>query len=144
MPEFTIDAHLDATVEQVWNRLIALDSWSDWNTTHTGFPEGIPDHLRVGTSFKEKMLLMNYPSEVAWTVDGLEPERSLKLSGQGTAAVKIGQTYVLTPATTGGTDVAVDYSVTGIAVRMLGKKIREAATVAVQESLQKLGQLCRA
>ncbi|MGR6999322.1 SRPBCC family protein [Yinghuangia aomiensis] len=86
--------------------------------------------------------MMNYPAAVTWNVDVLEPGRRLELSGPGSAGVKIRQTYALAPAPDGGTDVEVFYSVTGAAVALLGKKIREAGTSAVEESLQKLGRLC--
>lgn len=142
MPDFTVQAHLDATADRVWSFVADPDSWSRWNETHREFPGGAPTDLRAGDTFKEGVLMMNFPAEVTWSVDVLEPGRRLELSGPGSAGVKIRQTYALTPTPGGGTDVEVFYSVTGAAVALLGKKIREAGTRAVEESLQKLGPLC--
>ncbi|MEV0373573.1 SRPBCC family protein [Streptomyces sp. NPDC050636] len=140
MAEVTAQARIEAPAEKVWDRLTDFDSYGQWNTTHTAFPKGGPEKLEVGAGYEENMKLMGFPAEVTWTVRELEPSRLLDIKGKGPMGVGLGMRYELTPDG-GATTVRIDGAFTGAAVSLMAGKLKDSASAALNESLQKLGGL---
>ncbi len=42
MPEVTQSVDIDAPAEKVWEVATDLSRYGEWNTSHTGFPDGTP------------------------------------------------------------------------------------------------------
>lgn len=141
MAEVSAQAHLAAPATRVWDQITDFDSYGKWNSTHTSFPGGGPASLSTGTEFLENMKLMGFPAEVVWTVEELEPARTLALAGKGPMGVSLHMRYALTPQEGGGTEVRIDSAFTGAAVSLMASKLKDAGTTALQESLKKLGGL---
>ena len=140
MAEVTAEARIEAPAEKVWGRLTDFSVYGEWNTTHTGFPKGVPESLEVGGTFEESMKLMGFPAEVTWTVAELEPARVLAIKGKGPMAVNVGTRYTLTPDGD-ATTVRIDGEFTGAAVTLMAGKLKDSATAALNESLRKLSGL---
>ncbi|MDQ8706550.1 SRPBCC family protein [Streptomyces sp. LHD-70] len=140
MAEVTAEARIEAPAEKVWAKLADFSVYGEWSTTHTGFPKGAPTSLEPGGTFEENMKLMGFPAEVTWTVDELEPGRTLAISGKGPMGVNVGTRYSLAPDGD-GTKVRIDGEFTGAAVTLMAGKLKDSATAALNESLRKLTAL---
>ncbi|MGW2490024.1 type II toxin-antitoxin system Rv0910 family toxin [Streptomyces sp. NPDC001606] len=140
MAEVSAEARIQAPAEKVWGRLTDWSSYGEWNTTHTGFPDGGPADLAVGGTFRENMKLMGFPAEVDWTVEELEPARVLAIRGKGPMAVALTTRYTLTPDGD-ATAVRIDGEFTGAAVSLMAGKLKDSAGAALTESLRRLAAL---
>ncbi|PVC90299.1 SRPBCC family protein [Streptomyces sp. CS131] len=140
MAEVSAEARIEAPAEKVWDRLTDFSSYGEWNATHTSFPGSGPAELKAGATYKENMKLMGFPAEVTWTVDALEQGRLLATRGKGPMGVSLAMRYALTPEGD-ATTVRIDGEFTGAAVSLMGGKLTDSATAALQESLRKLGGL---
>ncbi|WP_406350773.1 SRPBCC family protein [Streptomyces sp. NBC_00658] len=140
MAEVSAEARIEAPAEKVWAQLTDFSSYGEWNSTHTNFPKGGPASLEVGATFEENMKLMGFPAEVNWTIDELEPARTLAIHGKGPMAVNVSTRYTLTPDGD-ATTVRIDGEFTGAAVSLMAGKLKDSATAALDESLRKLAGL---
>ncbi|MFJ6514290.1 SRPBCC family protein [Streptomyces sp. NPDC091406] len=140
MAEVSAEARIEAPAEKVWGRLTDFSSYGEWNATHTSFPAGGPAELKLGASYEENMKLMGFPAEVTWTVDALEDGRLLATRGKGPMGVNLAMRYSLAPEGD-ATTMRIDGEFTGAAVSLMGGKLKDSATAALQESLRKLGGL---
>ncbi|GAB2939561.1 type II toxin-antitoxin system Rv0910 family toxin [Streptomyces sundarbansensis] len=140
MAEVSAEARIEAPAGKVWDRLTDYASYGEWNATHTDFPGGGPAELKPGAAYEENMRLMGFPAEVSWTVDALERGRLLATRGKGPMGVNLAMRYPLTPEGD-ATTVRIDGEFTGAAVSLMGGKLTDSATAALQESLRKLGGL---
>ncbi|XQE78575.1 SRPBCC family protein [Streptomyces microflavus] len=142
MAEVSAEARIEAPAEKVWAQLTDFSSYGEWNATHTSFPKGGPATLELGATYEENMKLMGFPAEVTWTVDELENSRLLTTRGKGPMGVNLAMHYSLTPAPDGdATAVRIEGEFTGAAVSLMGGKLKDSATAALQESLRKLDGL---
>ncbi|MFD5973269.1 type II toxin-antitoxin system Rv0910 family toxin [Streptomyces bacillaris] len=142
MAEVSAEARIEAPAGKVWAQLTDFSSYGEWNATHTGFPEGGPATLEKGAVYEENMKLMGFPAEVTWTVDELESGRLLTTLGKGPMGVALAMRYSLAPSPGGeATTVRIEGEFTGAAVSMMGGKLKDSATAALQESLRKLDGL---
>ncbi|MER6915823.1 SRPBCC family protein [Streptomyces sp. NPDC000594] len=140
MADVSAEARIAAPAEKVWTQLTDFGGHTRWNTTHTGFPDGGPADLARGTRYRENMRLMDFPAEVTWMVEELEPFRLFGISGQGPMGVTVGNRYLLTPD--GDTTLLrIESTFAGAAVSLMAAKLRESATRALQESLERLAAL---
>ncbi|MET9903210.1 SRPBCC family protein [Streptomyces sp. NPDC006446] len=140
MAEVSAEARIEAPAEKIWAQLTDWSAYGEWNATHTDFPKGGPERLEVGGTFTENMKLMGFPAEVTWTIDELEPGRTLAIRGKGPMSVNVTTRYTLTPDG-GATSVRIDGEFTGAAVSLMAGKLKDSATAALDESLRKLAGL---
>ncbi|MCX4992420.1 MULTISPECIES: SRPBCC family protein [unclassified Streptomyces] len=140
MAEVSAEARIEAPAEKIWAQLTDWSAYGEWNATHTDFPKGGPEKLEVGGTFTENMKLMGFPAEVTWTIDELEPGRTLAIRGKGPMSVNVTTRYTLAPDG-GATSVRIDGEFTGAAVSLMAGKLKDSATAALDESLRKLAGL---
>ncbi|WP_327693534.1 MULTISPECIES: type II toxin-antitoxin system Rv0910 family toxin [unclassified Streptomyces] len=140
MAEISAEAHIQAPAEKIWAQLTDWSAYGAWNATHTSFPKGGPSALEVGGTFEENMKLMGFPAEVDWTIEELEPARTLAIRGKGPMAVMVATRYTLTPDGD-ATTVRIDGEFTGAAVSLMAGKLKDSGTAALNESLRKLAGL---
>src|SRR3954452_15107790 len=74
---------IEAEQDKVWAAIADLDVYGQWMTLHVDFPEGTPDEMKQGESFKEKVKIMGMPGDVTWTVAEFEEGSRIELSGAG-------------------------------------------------------------
>ncbi|MEU0162898.1 SRPBCC family protein [Streptomyces sp. NPDC006261] len=145
MAEVSAEARIGAPAGKVWAHLTDFSSYGEWNATHTSFPKGGPAALERGAAYEEDMKLMGFPAEAMWTVDELEDGRMLATRGKGPMGVDLAMRYALTPSPDGdATVVRIEGEFTGAAVSLMGGKLKDSATAALQESLRKLDGLVTA
>jgi len=140
MAEVSAEARIEAPAEKIWSQLTDWSAYGEWNATHTNFPNGGPEKLEVGGTFAENMKLMGFPAEVTWTIEELEPGRTLAIRGKGPMSVNVTTRYTLTPDGD-ATSVRIDGEFTGAAVSLMAGKLKDSATAALDESLRKLAGL---
>ena len=137
MATITKEAELDASVDDVWAKLTDLESYGDWLSIHTGYPDGAPDELSEGTSFKEAVTMMGMPGEVTWTVKSIEPNAALELEGAGPMGVKLRNAYRL-EANGDGTKLVCESEFGGEALAAMEGPLSNAADQALTQSLANL------
>lgn len=137
MATITKEAELSASVEDVWAKLTDLESYSDWLSIHTGYPDGVPSELTPGTSFKEAVTVMGMPGEVTWTVKANEPNSFLELAGAGPMGVKLRNSYRL-EANGDGTKLTCESEFGGEALAAMEGPLSAASEQALTQSLENL------
>lgn len=140
MAVITKEAELPGTPEQVWEKLTDLDSYGDWLSIHTGFPDGTPDELSEGATFRQGIQIMGMPGEATWTVKEVEPSRSLELEGLGPMGVTLRNGYKLEPSGD-GTKITCETEFGGPAVAAMEAPLATASEQALTTSLEKLKSL---
>ncbi|MEU4427057.1 crotonase/enoyl-CoA hydratase family protein [Actinoplanes sp. NPDC024001] len=135
---YTASAEIAASPEQVFAVLSEPARMSDWLVMHTGWPGTPPGGIEVGARFAQRVKLMGMPTEVRWSVVGLETPRTVWLDGTGPMGIVVGFYLSLTPSGT-GTLVRVDGGVEGgTADGPLGPMVARNLAEAMQKSLQRL------
>lgn len=140
MAEVSAQARIPAPAEKVWHTLTDSNPHTQWSTTHTGFPDGGPEPLEAGATYRENMKLMGFPVVVNWEVTSVDPGRGFEIAGKGPMAVDLLTRHSLTPDGD-RTDVRIEGSFNGAAVALMAGKLKDTATAALNGSLRKLAGL---
>ena len=128
---------LPASPEQVWAKLTDLDSYGDWLSIHTGFPDGAPSDLSEGATFRQGIQIMGMPGEANWTVKEVDVNSSLVLEGLGPMGVTLRNAYKLEPSGD-GTKITCETEFGGPAVASMEAPLATASEQALTTSLEKL------
>ena len=128
---------IPAPPDKVWAAISDLNVYAQWMTLHAAFPEGVPEDLKEGVSFKEKVKVMGMPGDVAWTVAGYEEGRRIELDGDGPMGIKLRAVFALEESGE-GTRVSYESEFGGAALAPLQGPVEKEAEKAGQESLEKL------
>jgi len=141
----SVSAQIDvmATPEQAWALLSDPAKYSGWMDNHQGFVGEPPTALAPGTSFGQRLRVMGMPSEVRWTVDGLEEPRRLVLKGNGPMGIALTATYLVNPGD-GVTIVASTFEFTGAAVFAVAGQLQSDVGETLRASLATLKTLAEA
>jgi carbon monoxide dehydrogenase subunit G len=137
MPEVTQSVEIPASPEKVWEVATDLSRYGEWNTSHTGFPEGTPT-TETGATFTEKITIMGMPGEAKWTIaEAVAPERTV-WSGAGPMGITLGTRLELA-ANGDGTTVSISVSFDGGPLAgPMGATVAASAEKGAAESLEKL------
>lgn len=128
---------LPAPPDEVWAKLANPNTYSEWQATHAGLPEGAPESLSTGDTFKEKVTLMGMPGEITWTVEEADPPNKLVLKGLGPMGVTATMSYEL-QASDGGTEVTFGGGFEGAAIAAMQGPLEQSAAQAGKQSIEKL------
>ena len=128
---------IPAPPDAVWGAIGDLNTYSQWMTVHVDFPDGVPEELKPGVSYREKVKVMGMPGEVKWTVADLQPERRIELEGEGPMGTTMRAVFEVTPAGE-GTQVAYESEFSGAALAPMQAAIEKEAAKQGDESLEKL------
>ena len=137
MATITKEAELNASVDDVWAKLTDLESYGDWLSIHSGYPDGAPAELAEGTTFKEAVTIMGMPGEVTWTVKTIEPGSTLELDGVGPMGVQLRNAYRL-ESNGDGTKLVCESEFGGDALAAMEAPLSAASGKALTESLANL------
>ncbi|MFC7529929.1 crotonase/enoyl-CoA hydratase family protein [Actinoplanes sp. GCM10030250] len=138
---YSASQEIAAGPEQVFAVLAAPARMADWLLMHTGWPGEPPTGITVGARFAQRVKLMGMPTEVRWTVAGLQDFRTVWLDGTGPMGIVVGLYLSLTPTAT-GTIVRCDGGVEGgTADGPLGPMVARNLADAMQKSLAKLADV---
>jgi carbon monoxide dehydrogenase subunit G len=137
MPEVTTSVDIDAPAQKVWEVATDLSRYGEWNTSHTGFPDGTPA-TEAGVTFRETITIMGMPGEAKWTIaEAIAPERTV-WNGEGPMGIVLGTRLELTE-NGGGTTVSISVSFDGGPLAgPMGATVAASAEKGAAESLEKL------
>lgn len=143
MPEVTQSVDIPASPQQVWDVATDLSRYGEWNSSHTGFPEGTPS-TEEGATFTEKITIMGMPGEAKWTIAEVSaPERTV-WNGEGPMGIVLGTRLELAPSGD-GTTVSISVSFDGGPLAgPMGATVAASAEKGAAESLEKLKGLVAA
>lgn len=138
---FTAAAEISASPDAVFAVLAEPARMADWLVMHTGWPGTPSGSIEVGARFAQRVKLMGMPTEVRWTVVGLDQPRTVWLDGTGPMGIVVGFYLSLVP-TVGGTTVRIDGGVEGgTADGPLGPMVARNLAEAMQKSLSRLAEV---
>jgi carbon monoxide dehydrogenase subunit G len=131
---------IPAAQDKVWAAIADLDVYGEWMTLHVDFPDGTPDEMKEGETFKEKVKIMGMPGDVTWTVADYQDGARIELAGEGPMGTKL--TAVFTIEGSGeNTNVSYASEFGGAALAPLAGTLEKEAAKAGQESLEKLHEV---
>jgi uncharacterized protein YndB with AHSA1/START domain len=126
-----------APPEKVWVAIADLNTYAQWMTLHVDFPDGVPEDVREGVSYREKVKVMGMPGEVTWTVADYQDSSRIELTGEGPMGTKLRAAFGLEPAGE-GTKVSYESEFGGAALAPLQATVEKEAQKAGEESLANL------
>jgi uncharacterized protein YndB with AHSA1/START domain len=129
-------AEIPAEQQQVWDKLIDLESSGEWMTIHAGFPDGAPQDVKPGTEFRQKVKIMGMPGEVKWTVNEVDAPNRLEMEGQGPMGTKLRATYIL-ESNGGGTKFTYESEFGGAALAPMAGPLEKESNKAGEESIER-------
>jgi hypothetical protein len=135
------EARLAVPAARVWEVAAPPAGWEDWLSLHGAWPKPPPTEIAVGSSFVEKVMLLNIPMPMTWRVTELDAPRAFAMTGQSVMGVSLDIRFDLTPVED-GTDLAVSAELAGALV-MGGLKnvVEQYADTHLTLSLEKLTSL---
>lgn len=144
MPEVSNSIEMPAPPERVWSVVTDLSRYGEWNTTHTDFPDGTPETLEPGTTFREKVKIMGMPGEVKWTVTDVIENEKFAMDGEGPMGVTLKAAYRL-EGNGDKTTFTFDSAFAGGALSgPMGGPVTKQTEKAAGESVEKLKELVTA
>jgi carbon monoxide dehydrogenase subunit G len=81
MPSIDQTVDYAVTPQRLWAVVSDLRSWSQWLTVLKEWRTEPPEVLALGGQLEGVISVMSIPMAVTWTVDAVEPPRTLTLSG---------------------------------------------------------------
>jgi len=140
MASVSESAELPAPVEKTWAVISDPQQFGAWVDNHEGFVGEAPTSFATGTVFGQRVNVMGMPADVSWTVEDVQPGRSLALKGSGPMGIGLHASYLLEPSAAGTTMTAkLDFS--GAAVMAVGSMLEKQMGEMLQVSLGRLQTL---
>ncbi|RHW27314.1 SRPBCC family protein [Nocardioides immobilis] len=141
MATVSVSKHINTSVEKGWAKLLDLPTWEEWLTLHVSWKGDLPTTVEEGTRLTEVVSVMGMANKIEWTVEELDEQSRVKISGQGMAAVKVSIDFSIKPDGE-GSEVAIEASFTGaMIVGPIGLAVGKAAQKDIDESLEKFAAL---
>ena len=137
MPGTSSSIDIPAPPEKVWGAIADLNTYEQWMTVHVAFPDGVPEDLKEGVSFREKVTIMGMPGEVNWTVADYQPPERIEMNGQGPMGTTLRAVFAVEAAGE-GSKVSYESEFGGAALAPMQAAIEKEAHKAGEQSLEKL------
>lgn len=140
------DVRVPATPERVWESFADLNRLPEWLTMHVKFKSAVPkpDQYEVGLRVSQVLTVLGMPNTVDWTVEQYTPLRSVTLTGNGMAGVKVKFVFGV-EVTDGWTAGSLSAEFVGqILVGPIGKAVEKEVAKQLQLSLEKLADMLAA
>jgi uncharacterized protein YndB with AHSA1/START domain len=138
VPNFTDTTDIPAPPEEVFAVLTDPSRSPEWQSTHSGWPDGEPGAMEPGESFRQQVTMMGMPAEVSWTVKRVESPSALELEGTGPMGTTL-RTSFQVESTSDGSQLTVENELAGGALDgPMGPTVAQASQTAQQQSLEKL------
>lgn len=138
----SVTASTDLTVgpDKTWQVLSDPARFSSWMVNHQGFIGDPPVRFGPGSSFSQRLVIMNMPAEVQWRVEGLEEPRRLVFTGAGPMGIAMTAAYLIEPRGTGSV-VTAGLEFTGAAVATVADQLQRDATATLRANLARLADV---
>lgn len=141
MATVSVTKHINAPVEKGWEKLLDLASWEEWLTLHVSWKGDLPKTVEPGSRVTEVVSVMGMANKIEWTVDELDEQSRVMISGLGMAGVKITIDFSIKPDGE-GSEVTIEASFTGaMIVGPIGLAVGKAAQTDLDQSIDKFAAL---
>jgi hypothetical protein len=137
MAKVSVSKPTTADPAQVWQLVVDLPRYGEWNTLHEGFSGELPAGLTPGSSYKQQVKLMGMPAEIVWRVTEVKAPGELELKGDGPMGVKAVNRWLIEPAGAGSL-VTLEMEFKGVALAgPMGSMVEKQAETAMETSLSR-------
>jgi ribosome-associated toxin RatA of RatAB toxin-antitoxin module len=141
MPKVSVSTQVAADPDKVWQLVVDLPRYAEWNSMHEGFSGDVPQSPGEGTKYKQRVKLMGMPAEIAWQVTSIVPPGLLELKGDGPMGVKAINRWVVEPSAE-GSNVTIEMEFKSMALAgPMGATVEKQVEAALQTSLAKFAAL---
>ncbi|KAA1427681.1 type II toxin-antitoxin system Rv0910 family toxin [Nocardioides antri] len=141
MATVSVSKHINVPVEKGWEKLLDLPTWEEWLTLHVSWKGDLPTRIEEGTRLTEVVSVMGMANKIEWTVEELEEQSRVKISGTGMAAVKVSIDFSIKPDGD-GSEVEIEAGFSGaMIVGPIGTAVGKAAQKDLDESIDKFAAL---
>lgn len=89
MVAVNVSTQVPASPEKTWAAMSDLARFEEWLTIHQGWKSELPGEIAVGTRITELVSVMGMANKIEWVVEEYDAPRTLKISGNGMAGVKV-------------------------------------------------------
>lgn len=135
MAKVSVSKPVAADPAQVWQLVVDLPRYGEWNSMHEGFSGELPASLGQGATYKQQVKLMGMPAEIAWLVTEAKAPGQLELKGDGPMGVKAVNRWLIEPAGEGSL-VTLEMEFKGVALAgPMGSMVEKQAETAMETSL---------
>jgi hypothetical protein len=135
------EARLAVPAERAWEVAAPPANWASWLSLHASWPKAPPTEVGVGSTFIEKVMLLNIPMPMTWRITEFEAPSVFAMTGQSVMGVGLDIRFDLAAAE-GGTDVTISAVLSGALVTGgLKNVVQQYADTHVALSLEKLTSL---
>ncbi|WP_183094458.1 type II toxin-antitoxin system Rv0910 family toxin [Nocardioides stalactiti] len=139
MGQINCNRTLPASTDAIWKIIGDVHAWDSWLSIHAGWLEEPPATLTEGSRLVQKVVMLGMANKLEWTVETVEPEKLLVITGKGMAGVKSRFSFGIAPSSDGGTDVNIEAQFEGsMVVGALAKAVEKDAAKNLNDSLDKL------
>lgn len=139
MGQISTERTLPVAPAKVWEVLSDVHRWDQWLSIHAGWIEEPPAVLTPGAKLVEKIFMLGMANKLEWTVETVDPEKLLVITGSGMAGVKSRFAFAIEPSADGGTDVSIEANFEGsLVVGALAKAVEKDGLKNLNDSLDKL------
>lgn len=115
-----------------WSVLSDLGSLGSWMSNHVGYVGAVPESLRPGIEYTERIKVLGLPHDVRWTVNGFDEGLRIAQEGRGPMGILIDAEYTIEPITNGAR-LTVSQTFSGAALPAIRGQL-ECEVKQVQES----------
>jgi hypothetical protein len=141
MPKVSASTQTAVGPERVWQLVVDLPRYAEWNTMHDAFTSDVPATLGEGVAYKQRVKMMGMPADIAWRVGTADAPGKLELLGDGPMGIKALNRFVIEPAGD-GSQVTFEMEFNGAALSgAIGAMAEKQAGAAAQQSLAKFTAL---
>jgi uncharacterized protein YndB with AHSA1/START domain len=135
---------LSASPEALWGTVSDLANWDKWFTVHEKWLEEPPATLNEGSKLTAKIVMLGMANKIEWTIDSVDPPRSLVLSGAGMAGVKAQFTFTIDPTESGSKFTVLGDFEGALIKGALGKAVEKDGVKQLDKTLDQLDALASA
>ena len=135
------EARLAVPAARVWEVASPPASWADWLSLHASWPKEPPAGVGVGSTFIEKVMLLNIPMPITWRITEFDAPSAFAMTGQSVMGVGLDIRFELVAADE-ATDIAISAELNGALVTGgLKNVVQQYADTHLTLSLEKLTSL---
>ncbi len=126
-----------ASPEQVWAVIADPARSAEWIDNHQGFVGEPPAGYEEGTTFGQRIRVMNMPADVRWSVEEYQAPSVLRMKGSGPMGIGLKAAYEVAPSGA-GSQVTVGFDFSGGAVFAVAGQLTREVGDSLRVSLGKL------